>query len=149
MPNRILFESPDGQNHTLWKYTLTNSGRWSIRSYRLYKHKNVRGDRPVARSGLGGDGVGNAFPAKVNFFAYFWEKVDFFARIFGKSGPFRKLFLEKVDSFACSLHVVGMLPEKILEIMHLATLWSNYIPFQIVTNKTCRKLWTILNTLGP
>ena len=46
-----------------------------------------------------------------------WDKVDFYARILGKSGPFCVLFLEKVDFFVCSLHDGGMFPEKILKIM--------------------------------
>ena len=33
--------------------------------------------------------------------------------------------------------------------MHLETLQSNYIPFQIVIGKTCSELWTTLDTLGP
>ena len=36
-----------------------------------------------------------------------------------------------------------------LKIMHLETLWPNYIPILILMIKTCSKLWTILDTLGP
>ena len=44
----------------------------------------------------------------------------------------------------------GMFPGKIwLKIMHLETIWSNYIKFQIVEDETCPKLWAILDTLGP
>ena len=33
--------------------------------------------------------------------------------------------------------------------MHVETISSNYVTFQTVIDKTCPKLWTILDTLGP
>ena len=51
---------------------------------------------------------------------------------------------EKVDFFACLSHVCGMFPGKILRHYDIII-----FHFQFVTNKTCPKLRTILDTLGP
>ena len=37
--------------------------------------------------------------------------------------------------------------KKLLKNMHSETLWTYYIPFQIVTNKICTKMWTVLDSL--
>ena len=74
------------------------------------------------------------------FAAYFWKKWTFLSA-----------FLEKVDFFGCSPHVGGMFRRKILKNMIencafrdiMETLWPNYIPFQIVSNKICPKFSTI------
>ena len=66
------------------------------------------------------DLVGVLFRQQWTFSHAFWEKMDFFACILGKSGPFCMLFLEKVDFFECSAHVRGMFPGKI---------WKNMIEY--------------------
>ena len=66
-----------------------------------------------------------------NLCAYYGKKIHFFA------------LLEKIDFFAHWPHCQGQLPWenffwKIwLKIMHLDTLWSNYIPILILMIKTC------------
>ena len=60
-------------------------------------------NRPVAWSGFGGD----AFLAKVDFFAGFLGESGLFSALFGKSGPYRVLFWGKWIFFACSPHIGG------------------------------------------
>ena len=89
----------------------------------------------AARSGFGGcfSGEGGFFCVisgrRWTFLRIFWGKLDLFAFCFGESGLFRVFT-------ACSL---GKCWKNWLKIMDLETLWSNYIPFEIVTNKTCPK----------
>ena len=69
--------------------------------------------RPVARSGWGG----GAFLVSVDLFACFVGESSIFCAYFGLKWTFSPAFLEKMDIFACSPHVGGMFPGKILKNM--------------------------------
>ena len=78
---------------------------------------------------------------KRTFLHAFREKVDLFRCFFGEKWTFLRVHWMLG---VCSLEKFWKIW---LKIMHYETLWSNYIPFQIVTDKMCPKLWTILDTL--
>ena len=68
-----------------------------------------------------------AFRAKVDLLACFVGESGIFCAYFGIKWTFLPVFLEKVDIFACSPHVGGMLPGKVWlsmseKIMHLESL---------------------------
>ena len=103
-------------------------------------------------SGWGSPFEHGVFPTKMDFLRAFWEKLDFM-RTMGKNAPFCMHYWKKW-TFVHSPHCQGHIPWenfwKIwLKIMHLETLWPNYIPILIFMIKTCSKSWTILDILGP
>ena len=95
-------------------------------------------------------GEGVFFGQKWTFLRDISEKMNFFVCFLGKSGPFSMLFWGKWTSprvyRMSGASSLGKSWKIWLKIMHLETLWSNHIPFQIVNNKTCPKLRTFLDT---
>ena len=63
--------------------------------------------------------MGGAFLVKANFFHVVLGESGLFYVCFGKKWTFSLAFLEKGDFLACSFHVGGMFPGKILKIIIL------------------------------